>query len=111
MLLRRGGETKVTGDGKTMKRHVTHVKRIPSITGTCVGSMPTDSYFVGNSKFHFPVSAAESELAGSSTTKDGSEHQEASNDNHSSKGEAIRVEPLKLKRRDGMWEPVTTSHE
>ncbi|KAG5897166.1 hypothetical protein JTB14_020895 [Gonioctena quinquepunctata] len=89
---RRGNEVTVTGDGKTMKRHVTHVKRIPSITGTCVGT-------------------AESELAGSSTTKDGSEHQEASNDNHSSKGEAIRVEPLKLKRRDGMWEPVTTSHE
>ncbi|KAG5893745.1 hypothetical protein JTB14_001389 [Gonioctena quinquepunctata] len=108
---RRGNEVTVTGDGKTMKRHITHVKRIPSITGTYVGSMPTDSYFVGNSKFHFPVSEAESELAGSSTTKDGSEHQEASNDNHSSKGEAIRVEPLKLKRRDGMWEPVTTSHE
>ncbi|KAG5875425.1 hypothetical protein JTB14_005323 [Gonioctena quinquepunctata] len=89
---RRGNEVTVTGDGKTIKRHITHVKRIPSITGTCVGT-------------------AESELAGSSTTKDGSEHQEASNGNHSSKGEAIRVEPLKLKRRDGMWEPVTTSHE
>ncbi|KAG5866291.1 hypothetical protein JTB14_023254 [Gonioctena quinquepunctata] len=89
---RRGNEVTVTGDGKTIKRHITHVKRIPSITGTCVGT-------------------AESELAGSSTTKDGSEHQEASNDDHSSKGEAIRVEPLKLKRRDGMWKPVTTSHE
>ncbi|KAG5887202.1 hypothetical protein JTB14_016687 [Gonioctena quinquepunctata] len=88
---RRGNEVTVTGDGKTMKRHITHVKRIPSITGTCVGSMPTDSYFVGNSKFHFPVSAAESDLAGSSTTKDGLEHQEASNDNHLSKGEAIRL--------------------
>ncbi|KAG5869545.1 hypothetical protein JTB14_018677 [Gonioctena quinquepunctata] len=88
---RRGNEVTVTGDGKTMKRHITHVKRISSITGTCVET--------------------ESESAGSSTTKDGSEHQEASNYNHSSKGEAIRVEPLKLKRRDGMWEPVTTSHE
>ncbi|KAG5863497.1 hypothetical protein JTB14_025530 [Gonioctena quinquepunctata] len=85
---RRGNEVTVTGDGKTMKRHITHVR----------GSPPSREHvWEVCLRIHILL--------------DGSEHQEASNDNHSSKGEAIRVEPLKLKRRDGMWEPVTTSHE
>lgn len=82
-----GNEVTLVGNGKTMKRHISHVKKIPS-TPTSSPQSPSNQ---------IPESAT-------NENEDARRAEAASGQEESQPETTGRIEPLKLKRRDGMWE-------
>ncbi|KAJ8911692.1 hypothetical protein NQ315_017144 [Exocentrus adspersus] len=94
---RNGNKALLESEGRIARRHVSHIKKIPTHTATASH----------DNKFHSPppstVTQPDNEvLREPSSVTDGPDKEVMS-----ASPTAASVEPLRLRRKEGMWRPVT----
>lgn len=88
VIERKGNEVTIRSNGKTFKRHVSHVKKIPVRLNHDPNTPPT------------PVSAQRQEDAMDQTTNG---DVRATDQGEEEQLPAPRIEPLRLKKKEGLW--------
>lgn len=92
-------EALIKGEGKQYRRHLSHLKKIPQINESSIEA-PT-------SRNSIDLESVQEQHPHTETDSD-RHHQEHREDNTENGSEQQqKVEPLQLKRRGGMWQPVT----